>query len=130
MLKYQSFKGRKIDTSKKVMIYKNLHNGKFSVRQNNLVVAHVDSVILTDVHFKINEAGRKRVITEKKKNVHAFIVGFIEAVNSCRITGGKRAITYNPYKYKTFVYKDGHHEVYPTISQKVYCCTLNGLYIY
>lgn len=130
MLKYKSFKGRKIDPSQKVMVYKNLHNGKFSVRQNNLVVAHVDSVILTDVHFKINESGRKRVITEKKKNVHAFIVGFVDAVNSCRITGGKVAITYNPYKFKSFVYKDGNHEVYPTLSQKVYCCTLNGLYIY
>lgn len=130
MLKYKSFKGRKIDPSQKVMVYKNLHNGLFSVRQNRLVVAHVHSVILNDVSFKISESGRKRVITEKKKNVHAFIVGFIEAVNSCRITGGKAAITYNPYKFKSFVYKDGNHEVYPTLSQKVYCCTLNGLYIY
>lgn len=130
MLKYKSFKGRKIDPSQKVMVYKNLHNGLFSIRQNRLVVAHVHSVILNDVSFKISESGRKRVITEKKKNVHAFIVGFIEAVNSCRITGGKVAITYNPYKFKSFVYKDGNHEVYPTLSQKVYCCTLNGLYIY
>lgn len=130
MLNYKSYKDRVIDTKQKVMVYKNLHNGLFSIRQNGLVVAHVESVTLYNVKFAISESGRQKVIREGQKNVHAFITGFIESVNNCFTINDKNAITYNPYRFQTFVYKNGLHDVHPTLAQKVYCSTVQGIYIH
>lgn len=130
MLNYKGFKGRTIDINKAVKVYKNLHSGLYSVQQCGLVVAHVESIVLTSPAFKVSQAGRLRVIKEGKKNVHAFIVGYVESVNTCVIAVGKRAITYNPYKYDSFVYVNGCHEVYPLASEKVYLSISQGLFIY
>lgn len=108
-MNYQSFKGRTIDQSKKVMIYKNLHNGLFSVKQDGLVVAHVESFSMDSVSFKVSEAGRQRVLKEKKKNVHAYIIGKIFDINNLDVKNDlfKRmvaiqSIRYNPYKANCF----------------------------
>src|SRR5210317_1633937 len=66
-----------IDPSKKVRIYRNLHKKCFSVKQNNLVLVHADSVSLEEVKFIVSKAGQKRVRDEKKKSVHAFIEGYV-----------------------------------------------------
>ena len=129
MPEYQSFKGRKIDFSQKVEVYKNLHNGLFSVRQNGLVVAHVESIVLSYPKIKINEKGRQKVIKDKAKNVHAFITGFPNSVNKCFTIDDKHAITYNPYKFKTFVYKNGLHDVYPTNDNKIFMSVYQGVFI-
>ena len=108
-MKYQSYKNRTIDFNKKVKIYKNLHNGLFSVMQNSLVVAHVESFLLNNVVFKVNESGRQRVIKEKKKNVHAFITGILKSVNeehALIFKGQLSPITYNPYKASNFYFRD------------------------
>lgn len=108
-MNYQSFKGRAIDFTQPVEIYKNLHNGLFSVRQNGLVVAHVESFCLDTVSFKVSEAGRLKVIREKKKNVHAFIRGRMFDVNGVNVQGdlfsrlvANQAIRYNPYQADCF----------------------------
>ena len=129
MPEYQSFKGRKIDFNQKVEVYKNLHNGLFSVRQDGLVVAHVESIVLSYPKIKINEKGRQKVIKDKAKNVHAFITGFPNSVNKCFTSTDKRAITYNPYRFRTFVYKNGLHDVYPTNDNKIYMSVYSGVFI-
>ena len=129
MPEYQSFKGRKIDFNQKVEVYKNLHNGLFSVRQNGLVVAHVESIVLSYPKIKVNEKGRQKVIKDKAKNVHAFLVGFPNCVNKCFTIDDKHAITYNPYKYKTFVYKNGLHDVRPSNDNKIYMSSYIGAFI-
>ena len=60
---------------KRVEVYKNLHNGKFSVRHKGKVVGHVDLIKIQDATFAVQPAGRDRVRREKKKNVHAFVRG-------------------------------------------------------
>lgn len=107
---YQSFKGRQIDFSQPVEIYKNLHNGLFSVRQNGLVVAHVESFSLSRVFCKVSETGRQKVIREQKKNVHAFLCGYLLEVNCIGSDNGlfemlvhNHKLTYNPYKGGHFV---------------------------
>lgn len=104
---YQSYKNRSIDFNKQVKIYKNLHNGLFSVIQNNLVVAHIESFTLNNVVFKVNESGRQRVIKEKKKNVHAFICGLLVNVNEdltdVLVSNPHTLIRYNPHHAKTFL---------------------------
>lgn len=88
-----------------VKVYYNLRKKMFSVQHKGRVVDHVNSIMLLNAKFKVSEAGRQRVLKEKRKNVHAFVCG--EAMNySEPAPGESREVTYNPYKYNTFVYKD------------------------
>jgi hypothetical protein len=68
------------------------------------VVGHVNSVLLENVTFKVSQAGRERVIKNKRKNVHAYVYGTlieIETKNKLPV-----AVKYNPYKYSNFVVND------------------------
>jgi len=93
----------------KVDVYFNLHKNKLSVRSRERasygkVINHVDSILLKDCTFVVNPAGRKRVLKEQRKNVHAYVRGEITQ-NGCW-EGSSRTVTYNPYKYDSFVYID------------------------
>jgi hypothetical protein len=98
----------------KVYVYYNLHKHKWSVKciepGHNLygkVISHKDYVILKNVIGKVSEKGRQRVLKEKRKNVHAGIVGtLIDSVNLWDLPNDEKSITYNPYKYKSFVFKE------------------------
>lgn len=68
----------------RVAVYFNLHRKCFSIRAmegpaKGRVVAHADDVILGRVSFRVSEAGRQRVIRERRKNVHAFVEGELKA---------------------------------------------------
>lgn len=84
------FKGRHIDYTKPVKIYKNLHNGMFSIRQNNLVIGHCEQFVLSNPTYKVNEKARQAVIQTGQKNVHSFLVGYIwEQQKDIFINNGK-----------------------------------------
>lgn len=105
-MSYQAYKGRAIKSGVPVEVYRNLHNGMLSVRQQGLVVAHVHTIDLSSVEFKVNEAGRQRVIREKKKNVHAFVCGLMIAANAPSGDNVQRywkRVSYNPYKSGAFM---------------------------
>ena len=90
------------------------------------MIAHAKGVLLTDARPKVSEAGRQRVLRDKKKNVHAGLTGCMVALYDGNIikklTGEEmlellewtgtpnmentRQVTYNPYKYQTFVNAD------------------------
>ena len=59
----------------KVKVYRNLHKNCYSIQLDGRVVAHADEVFIRDPVFRVQPTGRKRVLREKKKNVHAFVVG-------------------------------------------------------
>lgn len=103
---YQSYKDRKIDFGKRVQIYKNLHKGMYSVKQNGKVVAHLDDFILDRPSFIVSEQGRQRVIAEKVKNVHAVVGGFLLSVNGLTDSEFQKVklakLSYNPYKSDKF----------------------------
>jgi len=63
----------------KVEIYRNLNNNKWSIRcsKSNLVLAHATQALLYDAEFVVNEKDRQKVINEKRKNVHAFVRGYL-----------------------------------------------------
>jgi hypothetical protein len=82
---------------KRVRVYRNLHNGMFSVEYQGKVVAHMLEVSLIDVEFRVQEAGRRRVLRERAKNVHAFVVGTIDDVS---LEGLHVPVTYNPYMHQ------------------------------
>lgn len=99
----------------KVFVYFNLHKKVWSVRalegeRKGRVVAHSEEVHLLNAKPKVSEAGRQRVLQEKRKNVHAGIVG--EWVSHCPKWWYVDLVqpTYNPYKYKTFVDKTTEKE--------------------
>lgn len=91
-----------------VDVYYNLHKKRLSVRsreRNNYgkVINHTDMVLLKNCTFVVNPAGRKRVLKERRKNVHAFVRGELHMGGLYQ--NGKKII-YNPYKYSSFVFKD------------------------
>lgn len=72
------------------------------------VVAYTDEVQLTNVSFVVREGGRQRVLATKQKNVHAFVVGRL--AEQVKVEGER--VTYNPYKYSTFVKADGEQPIH------------------
>ena len=58
-----------IDKSKRVYVYFNLHKKCWSVRQSGRIVNHTDNVMLKDCRYLVGQAGRKKVLEEKRKNV-------------------------------------------------------------
>ena len=106
------FKNRTIDPALPVEVYLNLHkkdgdgNAWYSVRQGRAVVAHTDAIALIDVTFIVNEAGRDRVRAEKRKNVHAWLLGYIPPEPIESDMWHHAAITYNPYRDDYFMIGD------------------------
>jgi len=102
----------------KVFVYYNLHKKVFSVKalegtRKGLVVAHVNEITLHDVQFRVSQAGRARVLKEQRKNVHAGIVGIWDGkVDTVIKDTSDIAVTYNPYKYSSFVYADGEQPIF------------------
>lgn len=95
----------------KVFVYFNLHKKVWSIKamegeQKGRVIAHAENVYLKDAMPKVSEAGRQRVLKEKRKNVHAGIVGeLLDDIHAmCELASGEEStLYYNPYKVRTFV---------------------------
>jgi hypothetical protein len=90
----------------RVRVYYNLHKHTFSIQHKVdgrwLVRDYADEVTLKDVTFKVSEAGRKRVIEEGRKNVHAFVIGtLVDDIPETPVQA-----TYNPYRFASFVEKE------------------------
>lgn len=99
----------------KVMVYYNLHKKLFSIKclKRNKVIYHTKNVVLKNCKLKVSEKGRQRVLNEKRKNVHAGIVGDLISLDSqhCKFDFS-RELSYNPYKNLTFVKKADGSPVY------------------
>jgi hypothetical protein len=89
----QEYERYKIDYSKPVRVYKNLNKGCWSIQQNGLVKAYSDEINLFDCKFLVNQSNRHRVIKTKRKNVHAFVRGYIWDTPIDLI----KQVSYNPY---------------------------------
>lgn len=104
MATMQIVKGRTLTHGQEVFVYYNLHKHVFSVKdvKTGLVVAHTSVIHLENATFKVSEAGRQRVLAEKRKNVHAGVRGTFVRPEPWNLTSVKRA-TYNPYLFSSFV---------------------------
>ena len=113
----------------KIQVYKNLHNGKWSLRDSKtkLVLGHADKVLLSDVTSVVKEVGRQKVLADKQKNVHAYVEGTLEAAEGFVSYKGRQLgddywwwykfadsnkslaeIYYNPYDAGKFMSLDLH----------------------
>ena len=103
----------------RVEVYFNLHQKLFSVRdcKTGKVFAHSTHVTIRDPKFVVRQSGRNRVLQERKKNVHAFVRGELEDLFHHGLDDLVEAVvhgipvTYNPYKYESFVVKDSEQPI-------------------
>ena len=88
-----------IDPTKKVRVYRNLHKDCVSVKQG-IVKCHANNVVLKDCKFIVSQAGQRRVRDENKKNVHAFIEGYVVSASKANelLDFGWETVYYNPYE--------------------------------
>lgn len=105
----------KLKAGQQVEIYRNLNRKGlwFSVRdkESGLVVHRInlkdgDALVLKNVKFKVSEAGRQRVLREKRKNVHALIKAEVQSVPKyeTQFVGFMPFhVQYDPYKYESFM---------------------------
>lgn len=127
-------------TVTKVFCYRNLNRKGvvWSVRdvKSGLVVDRSHNVFLKNVELKVSQAGRKRVLKEKRKNVHAGVQG-LRLKNKPKNVTWVRAV-YNPYIYDSFYTTETNwtltNKFTPPVISKiskadyVYLCK-SGLYI-
>ena len=93
----------------KVFVYFNLHKKLWSVKalegaNKGRVIAHCTELALEDCTFKVSEVGRQRVLREKRKNVHAGVVGQLSLKKEWSKAAGVEVV-YNPYKGPDFYEK-------------------------
>lgn len=89
-----------------VRVYFNLHKKMISVQSKVngqwKVSKHVEDILLKNVKFKVSEAGRQRVIKNKRKNVHAYIYGEVIKSLPNPMNLIFNSVNYNPYKLERF----------------------------
>lgn len=105
----------------RIFVYYNIHKKCLSLRatagpERGRVVLHAQAVELENVYFKVSKAGRARVLTERAKNVHAGMTGelcshlamdatpaHVQAWEARRSGLPGCDVTYNPYRWESFV---------------------------
>ncbi len=125
----------------KVFCYRNLHKegNVYSIKSlegptKGRIVGYAHGIYLEDCKLIVSEAGRQRVLKEKRKNVHAGIVGTLVSVcgYQTRIHIAElakelthfndeswlknfksgTAVTYNPFLYSSFVIRGSNTSIY------------------
>lgn len=94
----------KLDKERSVEVYRNLHRNCYSIKQDGLVKAHAEHITLDNCTFHVNEVGRDRVRKTKRKEVHAWIKGYISEYTDLPSSELNR-IYYNPYKNDHFMHR-------------------------
>lgn len=90
--------------SARFYIYRNLHQGgAFSVKLRGRVIDRSTDFIAQDVLFKVSEPGRQRVLSEQRKNVHAYAAARTYAPVYRMDTIGLMQVCYNPFTAPTFM---------------------------
>lgn len=91
-----------------VFVYRNRHLGGFSIRDESTktVIAHADSVLVEDAVFRVSQAGRLRVKSTGRRNVHAGVRGRLVVCQkrAAELLKSRRfRVDYNPCRDKNFV---------------------------
>ena len=100
----------------KVRVYYNLHKKTWSVQKyikgkGWRISHHTNKLLLKNAEFKVYKSGQDKVRKEKKKNVHAYVIGeeikgeyqVVDALLVHKIKlRENHEIYYNPYKVDQF----------------------------
>ena len=138
MRKYISWEDAPSIAPDRVKVYRNLTYKCWTIcdAKDGKLYCHADSVDLRDCKFRVQPAGRARVLKEKQKNVHAYVVGKFHDVNFEQAQYMPRGYKfaqafYNPYKVETFVnYHNGTplHEAERVVCKKAADGSMNIYY--
>lgn len=134
----------------RVFVYFNLNRRCWSIKamegeRKGRVIGHAKYVDLSTVEWRVSEAGRQRVLRDKRKNVHAGAVGFLNYwldLNGVKHGTTKDTlmdyymksdaapdmVAYDPYKGPFFVDKDTGEDV--RYSHTAYMCPDRRVYVY
>lgn len=99
----------------RVKVYKNLHKKCYSISHDGKVIGHSNSFSLYDCVFRVQKAGRQKVLEKQQKNVHAYVQGdlmwYIDLDGNYHCVSDEniydditftRVFSYDPYKYDYF----------------------------
>ena len=98
------------------------------------VMFHVNvsdiTLMMYGITSKVYEAGRQRVVREKKKYVHAYIQADMLWTYPGTATAAIHKVSFNPYKVSKFYVGDGENVYGNFASAKLGYITKNGVYVY
>jgi hypothetical protein len=95
-----------IDLKKRIKVYRNLNNGMLSVVQSGLVVCHAYNCVMRDCRFLVGESGRQKVLREKRKNVHAYVSGYLYTEPAGLPAFDWKSVHYSPYRSGDWISED------------------------
>lgn len=87
-------------------VHRNLTTGRWSVRQQGLVVAYRDQLIMENARFVVQPAGSERAKREGVRNVHAFVRGKLLPNRVVTVPPSAREVTYRPFIDSLFSFAD------------------------
>ncbi len=97
-----------IDYNRPVRVFKNWKLGCYNIMQSGKLLTSARQVRLSGVEFLVRESGRKRMLHNGRRNVHAYAVGTLvdyvhpaESRDLGKLSG--RGVFYDPYKFSSFV---------------------------
>ena len=119
----------------RVKVYKNTHNGLFSIQYQGRTIGYAEEIHLSDCKFIVRPAGRDHVRRTRRKVVHAFVEGDLDRALNYKlrlvdIPEAKKMIPteyysdtlpgfphinrayYNPYEVDTFINTDTKQPIY------------------
>jgi hypothetical protein len=118
-----------------IRVYRNLNKKTFSYQKKTKkgwrVAGWSDEILIQNATFRVSQAGRARVIREKRKNVHAYIIGdpiYVRGLTKKTpiLKNFKTKLYYNPYKTKTFMNTKNNKSIHNADSVLV---NLEGIWI-
>jgi hypothetical protein len=125
LINFESRNGCHVEIGMRVAIYRNLNNGKISIKDEKLkkVLGYADIVNLKDVTLKIRKGEQARAQRDKCRNVHAYAIGTI--TSEFLDSPDNIIVSYNPFENDTFYNVDTMESV-QTMS---YCQCFDGALI-
>ncbi|MGI2295624.1 hypothetical protein [Paenibacillus sp. GXUN7292] len=97
--------GKSLVEGQRVKVYRNLNKPEyFSIcdLKTGIVVAYAKSVVLSGIEkFHVSEKARQRVLKDKRRNVHAWVVGCFSGTTLP--DPDMKIAYYNPYRTSNFV---------------------------
>lgn len=97
-------------SSAKFYIYRNLNKGSFfSVKYKGKVIDYLELAKISNPEFTVSDAGRRRSLASKSRNVHAYIVcSSYEKLSRRACVKHMTRVSYNPFKFSNFytIYND------------------------
>ena len=106
-----------LDVLKPVRVYWNYKHRCYSLFQAGAVVGSAKQVLLADVALTVREGGRKKMLADGRKRIHAYAEGRLldwTHVSEQRdlVSPGGMPVFYDPFRFPNFVSEPDHLPVH------------------